>query len=724
MEDSSTEIPLRELPANNSNNPSANNSNNPSANNSNNPSSASPQASSSPSSQSSSSGPSAKSLTNAKTATLEKRSQYGQSFKVRFFALDEKKLWVYKKDSDAKPSSFINLEGCSVTVYSQDTSLLLIEHPERRTFVLKGPQNVIEEWQKALQEAAGTPEKKKRGSAIISEQSRVPLFQGHLTLADLGAWKSFNFYNYYFLLRKNIMFYFENETDLTTPLGWVLLSGCQIEEANYIPDARPFSFVISHPLRKPVLLNCDDQELLNAWINMIKGAFTAPAETTEERDARRANVMTLLNKKEAKKSGLLAGVTFLKALGQADYSGLIYTPKVSSIEWTQRYLVLKDNLLYILVTDKATEADMIMDLEDYTIEPAVAIGKKFVIDVYHPACISLTFCALDATDYDNWLKHLKRAIQKITESASQELMTAPRATRMIRSKGVDVELRGPRKPIFMGDLSLRTSPKAVDRKFFTLRRNILFYFKSKHAAAFDPIGVIPLDNCWVERINDLEFTVRHKSRREVRLVADTKHQVDDWMETIEQACAIDISEEGKKNPLKDLAKRKEEALAGEQSKKGKKDPSFLSTLDNVKQHSFLIYRRRDNGNWQKVYCILKDNIFFINSKDQNDSWPFNAVEVEDYEVKVVSTVPLAVFTLSHPHSPSFTLSAETEALMNDWVTALNGAIQLVRDFSDNLKADAMLAEAAGKKRKRGERPPAEQQQQQQSTSQEQKKTTE
>lgn len=87
---------------------------------------------------------------------------------------------------------------------------------------------MIEEWQKALQEAAGTPEKKKRGSAIISEQSRVPLFQGHLTLADLGAWKSFNFYNYYFLLRKNVMFYFENETDLTTPLGWVLLSGCQV----------------------------------------------------------------------------------------------------------------------------------------------------------------------------------------------------------------------------------------------------------------------------------------------------------------------------------------------------------------------------------------------------------------------------------------------------------------------------------------------------------------
>lgn len=68
-------------------------------------------------------------------------------------------------------------------------------------------------------------------------------------------------------------------------------------------------------------------------------------------------------------------------------------------------------------------------------------------------------------------------------------------------------------------------------------------------AAFDPFGVIPLDSCYIERLSDLEISVKHKTRREVRLVGVTSEQVDDWVETIEQACAIDISEEGKKNPL-------------------------------------------------------------------------------------------------------------------------------------------------------------------------------
>lgn len=78
---------------------------------------------------------------------------------------------------------------------------------------------------------------------------------------------------------------------------------------------------------------------------------------------------------------------------------------------------------------------------------------------------------------------------------------------------------------------------------------LITFFSKKKIAAFDPFGVIPLDSCYVDRLGDLELCIKHKLRREVRLVASTAGEIDDWIETIEQACAIDISEEGKKNPL-------------------------------------------------------------------------------------------------------------------------------------------------------------------------------
>jgi len=87
-------------------------------------------------------------------------------------------------------------------------------------------------------------------------------------------------------------------------------------------------------------------------------------------------------------------------------------------------------------------------------------------------------------------------------------------------------------------------------------------------------------------------------------------------------------------------------------------------------------------------------------KDKSDVWPYNAVELEDYEVKVVDQKK-NIFEISHPHSPCFILSAQTFNLMQSWVDALTKAVDLIRDFSDNLKADAMLAEAqrSGKSRK-------------------------
>lgn len=92
---------------------------------------------------------------------------------------------------------------------------------------------------------------------------------------------------------------------------------------------------------------------------------------------------------------------------------------------------------------------MVVDLEDYVIEPVTAIGKKYTFDIFHPACISVTVAALDHAQYEIWIEGLRKAIKNITESASHELMIAPRATRMIRSPNGIVELRGPRKPIFM-----------------------------------------------------------------------------------------------------------------------------------------------------------------------------------------------------------------------------------------------------------------------------------
>lgn len=143
--------------------------------------------------------------------------------------------------------------------------------------------------------------------------------------------------------------------------------------------------------------------------------------------------------------------------------------------------------------------------------------------------------------------------------------------------------------------------------------------------------------------------------------------------------------------FRDLSKRKEEAEANKPAKKGKKDLPFVETLEKIQQQGVLLVRRRDNGNWNRNYFILKDNVLYL-TKDKSDVWPYNAIELEDYEVKTTDQ-KMNVFEVSHPHSPSLTLSAENANLMETWISALNKAIELVRDFSDNLKADAMLAES-------------------------------
>lgn len=140
-----------------------------------------------------------------------------------------------------------------------------------------------------------------------------------------------------------------------------------------------------------------------------------------------------------------------------------------------------------------------------------------------------------------------------------------------------------------------------------------------------------------------------------------------------------------------MNKRKEEAEANKLDKKKKKDLPFLDTLATPQQHGILLVRRRDNGSWNRNYFILKDNVLFL-CKDKSDVWPYNAVELEDYEVKVIDQKK-NIFEISHPHSPCFILSAQTSNLMQSWVDALTKAVDLIRDFSDNLKADAMLAEA-------------------------------
>jgi hypothetical protein len=116
------------------------------------------------------------------------------------------------------------------------------------------------EWQEALQKAAGKVFTKRPGSAIVSEQARVPLFEGWLTRAGQGAFNSLSWRRQYFVLRRGVLFFYENDKEQTIPAGFIPLFNVQVEKADYIPGSIPHSFVIDHAGRKTFLLAAENAE--------------------------------------------------------------------------------------------------------------------------------------------------------------------------------------------------------------------------------------------------------------------------------------------------------------------------------------------------------------------------------------------------------------------------------------------------------------------------------
>jgi len=250
------------------------------------------------------------------------------------------------------------------------------------------------------------------------------------------------------------------------------------------------------------------------------------------------------------------------------------------------------------------------------------------------------------------------------------------------------EMRGAKKPVNEGFLSIKDAKKDKwYKRYFVLRRNLLTVYNSKYAAQPVPVAVIPLHGCFIDpefknEGNPLAFAIEHEKRKTIFLAADNELDMNEWKKFITEAATINISEEGKKTPFK----------AVEGKKAADKAPcSLVESFGDCQMSSKLALDVGDlTGIFRGGFFILKENVVFHCNSQKDDS-AVNAIELEDYAVNILNKDKY-LFEVTHPNSTTWKLKAENTDIFDKWVDALKKAIAVIQDFSDNLKADAMIEE--------------------------------
>jgi len=212
-----------------------------------------------------------------------------------------------------------------------------------------------------------------------------------------------------------------------------------------------------------------------------------------------------------------------------------------------------------------------------------------------------------------------------------------------------------------------------------------------------------LDGCFVEVISTNiphSIVVDHPTRASVVLATNSEEEKIEWCKFLEEACTVTFD---KKSPFQDMKERLS------QKNSSKKPISLAESLGEVSISDELGLRSSNEiGIPSPKWFILKKNILFQCSQKTNEI-AIDALELEDYALNVLppknGAYPFEVF---HPTSSSWTLYASSSDIRENWMKLLNTSIELVRDFSDNLKADAIIRdqqkENGGKKKKKKRTP--------------------
>jgi len=210
-----------------------------------------------------------------------------------------------------------------------------------------------------------------------------------------------------------------------------------------------------------------------------------------------------------------------------------------------------------------------------------------------------------------------------------------------------------------------------------------------------------LDGCFVEVITTnlpYSIVIDHPKRSSVVLATNSEEEQKEWCKFIEEACTVTFD---KKSPFQDMKERLSQ-------KNSSKEPTSLTvSLDEVSISGELGIRSTNEiGIPAPKWFILKKNILFQCSQ-RTDLNAIDALELEDYALNSLPAKNGAYpFELFHPTSSSWTLYASSSEIRDNWVKLLNQSIELVRDFSDNLKADAIIKdqkEKVGEKKKKKKR---------------------
>jgi hypothetical protein len=94
---------------------------------------------------------------------------------------------------------------------------------------------------------------------------------GYLLLQDVTG---NGFSRYYFVLSKNELFYYSDESSLEESLGRIELEGCSVELLPEQTFNNPYSFELNSPLSGMIsILQADNSVAAQEWINLIRRAM-------------------------------------------------------------------------------------------------------------------------------------------------------------------------------------------------------------------------------------------------------------------------------------------------------------------------------------------------------------------------------------------------------------------------------------------------------------------
>jgi len=381
----------------------------------------------------------------------------------------------------------------------------------------------------------------------------------------------------------------------------------------------------------------------------VNATAASKLETEDEKTNRRSTISFISKKNTREKT-----CKFKESLNSNDKEGyLVCAPAVNSSNYRRYFLMLKDNVLYILGSEIEFWPFYALELEDYTINSLDTLEESKQGGVlYHPEAQAIIFVTDNLDEYEGWVTFLRKAIDAVSSKAQEELTANPRATRMIQSTRVDgglMEMRGARKPIYQGELSFKVK-NDWQRKYVVLRKNILFFYKNQFAVRGIPLAVFPLFDCFVEEADNQNvpffFAIKHFVRKELQFSADNDTELKNWIKLIDQASAIKMSKESKDNPFKGVEERKTISITGQ---------SLLESLGEVQASEILAAQPKGNdmGLFAPFWFILKDNVLF-QLANEKDVEPLTAYELEDYSVNMLNKKRFQ-FEIFHPHSPSVVL---------------------------------------------------------------------